>query len=330
MNLAQTSKPTVLVTGSEGSLAGWIIKKMSNDYNVIGIDNCARYGNQDRERDYTFLQGELCDFAWVDSVFERYKPTYVLHCAAKIYGVVGFHKYSADILAANATSTHSVLASAVKHDVKKVAFISSSMVYERATQFPLTEGMTDDLPSPHTGYGLSKLFGERLLIEYHQQYGLDYVIWRPFNIITPFEQFENEPGIAHVFTDFVKKIVLDRCESVEIFGNGEQIRCFTWIDDIAKTIVDQSWNEATSCQVYNLGSEVPTKIVDLARLIWSRSGRAEFRCHFISSYKDDVITRIPSCDRARQIGWQHSKSLEELVDICIASAKEKHGSVLSN
>lgn len=331
MNVNQTNKPTVLITGSEGSLASWILKKISDDYHVIGIDNCARYGRQDRQRNYTFLQGDLCDFAWVDSVFEQHRPDYVLHCAAKIYGVVGFHKYSADILAANATSTHSVLSSAVKHGVKKVAFLSSSMVYERATTFPLRETMVEDLPCPHTGYGLSKLFGERLLAEYHQQYGLDYVIWRPFNIITPLEQFENEPGIAHVFTDFIKKIVIDQCHSVEIFGDGQQIRCFTWIDDIANTIVNQSWNPATSKKVYNLGSEVPTRIVDLARLIWARSGRQDpFCCHFVSSYKDDVITRIPSCDQARQIGWQHSKSLEDLVDVCIASAKEKHGSVLSN
>jgi UDP-glucose 4-epimerase len=324
-------KPTVLITGSEGSLASWIIDKIKHTYNIVGIDNCARYSNQSRNRSYTFVQGELCDINWVDNVFKQYKPTYVLHCAAQIYGVVGFHKYSADILASNSTSTHSVLAASVNHNVQKVAYLSSSMVYERATQFPLTEDMVSDLPCPSTGYGLSKLFGERLLIEYNKQYGLDYVIWRPFNIITPLEQFEHEPGIAHVFTDFIKKIVLDQCERVEIFGNGDQVRCFTWIDDVAEIISTMSWREETSKQIYNLGSENPTRIIDLAKIIWQRSGRTDkFQTQFVTSYKDDVITRIPSCDRARTIGWKHSKTLEELVDICIHSARKPNGPILSN
>jgi UDP-glucose 4-epimerase len=323
--LLKNNLPTLLITGSEGSLAQWIIKKISDQYNVIGIDNCVRYGVQQRDRRYVFLQGDLCNSAWVDEIFAKYLPDYVLHCAAQIYGVVGFHKYSADILAGNATSTHSVLAASARHRIKKVAYLSSSMVYERATTFPLTEDMVEDLPCPHTGYGLSKLFGEKLIKEYHQQYGLDYVIWRPFNIITPLEQFENEPGIAHVFTDFIKKIVLDRCESVEIFGNGNQVRCFTWIDDVATAIVNFSWLSETSQQAYNLGSETPTHIIDLAKIIWQRSGRTDAFCaHFVTSYKDDVIIRIPSSAKAQSIGFSHTKTVEQLVDLCIASAIKEH------
>jgi nucleoside-diphosphate-sugar epimerase len=322
--LSKNDLPRLLITGSEGSLAQWIIKKISHEYNIIGVDNCARYGMQNRDRDYTFLQGDLCDHAWVDSVFDQHRPRYVLHCAAQIYGVVGFHKYSADILAGNATSTHSVLAAAARWQVKKVAYLSSSMVYERADTFPLTEDMVEDLPCPHTGYGLSKLFGEKLVKEYHRQYGLDYVIWRPFNIITPLEQFENEPGIAHVFTDFIKKIVLDKCESVEIFGNGNQVRCFTWIDDVAETIAQASWLPETSQQAYNLGSETPTQIIELARMIWQQSGRTDdFHAHFVTSYQDDVITRIPSSAKAQGIGFRHTKTVQELVDVCIAAATKE-------
>ena len=124
---------------------------------------------------------------------------------------------------------------------------------------------------------------------------------------------------------------MDRCESVEIFGDGEQIRCFTWIDDVATIIANYSWQTTTDKKIYNLGSEVPTRIIDLAKLIWQRSDRVDqFRSHFVSNYKDDVITRIPSCDHARTIGWSHTKTVEELVDICIASAKKYDRSILSN
>lgn len=320
-NSTKTAKPSLLITGCEGSLAQWIIQHHCQSFQIVGIDNCARYGTNERDRNYDFVSGDLCDQHWTNSIFEQYQPDFVLHCAAQIYGVVGFHRYSADILGNNAASTISVLAAAARQNVRKVAYISSSMVYERAEKFPLTECMTDQLPTPHTGYGLSKLFGERLVKEYHHQYDLDYVIWRPFNIITPLESWEQEPGIAHVFTDFIKKIVVDRCDRVEIFGDGNQIRCFTWINDIAQMIMSHSWANHTSAKTYNLGSETPTRIVDLAQLIWHRSGRTDpFLADFVTSYQDDVLTRIPDCAQARGIGWHHSKTVEQLVDICVTGA----------
>lgn len=327
MNTTQKNKPRVLITGSEGSLATWMIKKMLDRYEVIGIDNCNRYGDDDRPRSYKFEKGDLCDFQWVDNVFAKHQPDYVIHAAAQIYGVVGFHKYSADILGGNATSSHSVFKACVQHSVKKVAYISSSMVYERSTCVPFTEEQTKDLPCPNTGYGLSKLYGERLVQEYGLQHGLDWVIWRPFNVVTPLESFENEFGIAHVIPDMIKKIAVDQCTSVEIFGDGNQVRCFTWIDDVADLIVDWSWRQETTGEIYNIGGEEPTKIVDLARLIWQRSGRVgDFQSHYITSYQDDVIVRIPDSTKVRSLtGWQHSKSTQQMVDDCLLSIG--HGSV---
>lgn len=314
------NKPVLIVTGSEGSLAQWMINDLIQKYTVIGMDNCARYGEQDVHRDYILEKGDLCNIEWVNDIFSKYQPMFVMHCAAQIYGVVGFHKFSADILGGNVASTHSVLANAVKHGIKKIAYISSSMVYERATHTPFTEDVVDDLPCPNTGYGLSKLMGERLVKEYYRQYNLDYVIWRPFNIVSPKEKFDTEPGIAHVVADFIQKIAIDQCESVEIFGDGNQVRCFTWIDDVAKVIASRSWDSETSGQCYNVGSETPTQIVDLARIIWQRSGRTDqFQSHFVTSYKDDVLGRIPDSTKVRNLGWTHSKSVEDIVDICLTA-----------
>lgn len=318
-----TNNPTILITGSEGSLAHWIINKISGTNIIVGIDNCTRYGVITRPRNYVFEQGDLCDAAWLESIFEKYKPTYILHCAAQIYGVVGFHKYSGDILAGNSISTSVLLQTAVKHRVEKVAYLSSSMVYERSEVFPLTEDMINNLPMPHTGYGFSKLFGEKLLEEYRKQYGLKYVIWRPFNIVTPLEYSESEPGIAHVIADFIQRIKLDQVDELEIFGTGNQTRCFSWIDDIASTIVDYSWTSITDYQAYNLSSEIPTKILDLAKMIWQKSNRnKEFKYKLIDSYIDDVIQRVPDCSKARAaLGFKHTKSIEELLDICLADYK---------
>lgn len=311
----------VLVTGSEGSLAQWIIDLWQHQYHITGIDNCQRHGAADRPRSYDFRQGDLRDRAWVDAVVRDTKPRWILHCAAQIYGVHGFHLWSADILANNLASTANICQSAVRHGVEKLAYVSSSMVYERVREFPLQEHSTNDSPMPYTAYGISKLIGERTVQEHGAQHGLDWVIWRPFNIVTPLEHSESEPGIAHVFADFIHKIVRERQPVLEMFGDGSQVRCFTWIDDIAKIMARCSWDSATTAGVYNIGSETPTRIRDLGEMIWQRSGRSgEFRVHALPQYHDDVQTRIPNCDRARSLGWQHTKTLEQLVDICLEQA----------
>jgi nucleoside-diphosphate-sugar epimerase len=195
------------------------------------------------------------------------------------------------------------------------------MVYENATSFPLTEDMTDVIATPTTGYGLSKLIGERMLKEYSLQYGINYVIWRPFSIITPYEQSDSESGISHVFADFIKKIVIDKNKEIEIFGNGEQTRCFTWIDDIAKIIAEQSFSPLTDREIYNVGNEEPTKVIDLAKMIFKLSGRTDAFCpKFVSIYDDDVKYRVPSSAKVAQIGWQHTKSTSDLINICVNEA----------
>jgi nucleoside-diphosphate-sugar epimerase len=317
MNILK-NKPTILVTGSEGSLAQWIITNYLHDYNIIGVDNFQRYGSIDRERPYKFLKINLCNLNEVREVFQIHSIDYVFHCAAQIYGVKGSPKYPADILSNNTVSTSNILECCKEHQVKKIMYVSSSMVYEKSNVFPLKEEFTKDIGMPATAYGFSKLVGERLVQEYQNQYRIPYVIWRPFNIVTPNESSEDEPGIAHVMADFIQKIYIDRRDTIEIFGNGEQTRCFTWIDDIAKVIAAKSLLAETDNQIYNVGSEMPTKVIDLARLIFNKSNRSdEFKVEFVPIFEDDVKMRIPDCLNSRSVGFVHTKTIEELVDICM-------------
>jgi nucleoside-diphosphate-sugar epimerase len=316
----QNKKPTLLVTGSEGSLAQWIIGLLKDDFFIVGVDNFNRYGVIERARDYKFYQLDLTDSTVIGQVFVDQQIDYVLHCAAQIYGVKGFHKYPADILSNNLVSTSNVLQQCVQHSVKKIIYISSSMVYENCQTFPLKEEYTKNIALPTTGYGLSKLVGEKLVEEFHRQYNLKYVIWRPFNIVTPLEVGEDEPGIAHVMADFIQKIVIDKDNPVEIFGDGNQTRCFTNIADIANIISKKSFDVDTDNQVFNVGSETPTKIIDLAKMIHKISGRQDiFSAKFVDIYSDDVKYRVPDCTKAKHIGWKHTKSIEELINICISN-----------
>jgi len=92
----------IMVTGSEGSLAQAVIPHLlSEGHDVLGIDNHTRYGKVDRERAYAFESGDLCDGQFLESLFDDDRFDAVLHCAALVYGVVGFHARPGDILADN-------------------------------------------------------------------------------------------------------------------------------------------------------------------------------------------------------------------------------------
>lgn len=315
----------ILVTGSEGSLMQAVIPLlMENGHTVRGVDNFARYGEIERARSYEFIRGDLTDIGFVDRVVEGADA--VIQAAALIYGVGGFHKYPADILSKDIALHQNILHSMLRNNIKKMVYISSSMVYERCQTHPSKEEDVDSSLIPSTDYGLSKLVGERLTQAFHRQYGFDYVIWRPFNIITPHEKAENELGTSHVFADFMKNIILEKRTELPIIGDGEQIRCFTWIGDVARGIADYSFDERAKNQIFNLGNPEPITMKNLATLIYDGAkvkGLIEGNgngLHFESkmSFSDDVRTRIPDVSKAKEVlGWEPTLKAEESIERCL-------------
>lgn len=313
----------VLVTGSEGSLMQWVIPKLIDDgHEVTGVDNFFRYGRSERDRDYEFVEGDLTDENLVKDVL-RDKDV-VIQAAARIFGVKGFHKYPADILNRDVVLHQHIMWHA-KDQVQKVVYISSSMVYERCETVPSYEEEVDEQRVPYTDYGLSKLVGERLCRAFKQQYGLDYTIWRPFNIITPLEEAEDEQGIAHVFADFIQRLLIEKSNPMPILGDGEQIRCFTWIDDVASAIAAYLMDPRTSGEAFNLGNPHPTKMKELAQKIFDLGQEKGFgipgdKLEFDHQpiYGDDVRIRIPAIEKARSVlSWEPTVTLDEALEICL-------------
>jgi nucleoside-diphosphate-sugar epimerase len=295
-------------------------------HNIRGVDSFFRYGRIERKRGYEFIEGDLCDPKVAKEVCKG--VDIIFQAAARIFGVGGFHKYPADILSKDLVLHQNILWQALSNNVQRVVYISSSMVYERATKVPSEEADVADMPVPLTDYGLSKLVGERLSQAFYKQYQLKYTIWRPFNIITPYERGEDEPGIAHVFADFIKKIVIDRQNPVEIFGDGEQIRCFTWIEDVASAIAKYSFEPVTDCQVFNLGNPEPVTLKELATKIYNVAKErgvipAGQHLNFITlpAYEDDVRVRIPFIEKVKRVlGWEPKVKLDEALHRCVDEA----------
>jgi UDP-glucose 4-epimerase len=297
-------------------------------HEVRGIDNYMRYGPEPPPDGIEFIEGDLTDLETVRSSLKLVDG--VIQAAAQIYGVAGFHHFPADILQRDTMLHGLILREAVDHGVRRVVYISSSMVYERRTNLAREEDVPNMLV-PLTDYGLSKLMGERLSQAFAAQYDLEYTIWRPFNIIGLHERAAGyDPGVCHVFADFIQRIVHEQQNPMLMLGSGEQVRCFTWIADVADAVARFSFAPETRNVDFNLGNPEPVTMVELARRIYriyhdvtGRDSAEPLRFAHRPTFADDVQMRIPSVERARErLGWAASVSLDEMLRRCVINELE--------
>jgi UDP-glucose 4-epimerase len=311
----------ILVTGSEGSLMQAVIPLLlAQGHTVVGVDNLYRYGHASERanKDYKLLQLDLSERNL--DLCKGYDIVFL--AAAKIYGVGGFNHYCADIIADDTAIQGNILKSCALHGVKRVVYISSSMVYETCVQdltHPVTEELVNNCILPKTDYGVSKLIGERMCEAFRKQYGINYTIWRPFNIITPHERHMSEQGFSHVFADFVKHLIIDRVNHLPIIGDGEQIRCFTWIDDIATIIAEHSLSDVTLNQTYNICNVEPISMKQLAEKIYQTTKpTTPLEYTTVKNYDNDVLVRVPSIDKLRTIiGNYEFKNVDYSINQCV-------------
>src|ERR687885_1645043 len=224
----------VLVTGAAGTIGAAVVRRLLGD-----PDFEVRVSDQ---RDAPDWMREGCEVHRGDLrvLGEARKATsgctHVIHLAAIVGGIANFHKLPHTLTEVNNALYNAVVRAALDADVERFVYVSSSMVFERATQYPTREDHLPDCPVPLSAYGFSKLTGEVYCRAAHDEHGLPFTICRPFNAYGPGEMPEDEPGIAHAVPDLIKK-ALSGQRPLEIFGSGEQTRTLTHVDDIADGIV---------------------------------------------------------------------------------------------
>jgi len=235
--------------------------------------------------------------------------THVIHLAAIVGGIGNFHKLPFTLTEVNNALTGAVVHAAVEEGVDRFVYVSSSMVFERATEFPTTEAHLPDCPTPRSAYGFSKLTGEVYTRAAHDQHDLRYTICRPFNAYGPGERPDpDEPGIAHAVPDLIAKALSNPgLDPLEIFGSGEQTRTLTHIDDIADGIVTAMGSPAGQNEDFNISASEELTVSEIAKLIWETCGHDPSNLTFehVKSFEVDVERRWPSVEKARsKLGWQ--------------------------
>jgi UDP-glucose 4-epimerase len=251
--------------------------------------------------------------------------THVIHLAAIVGGIANFHKLPYTLLEANNALTASVVHAAAGSGAERLVYVSSSMVFERATEFPTTETHVLDCPSPRSAYGFSKLAGEVYARAAHEEHGLAYTICRPFNAYGPGELPDlGDPGIAHAVPDLIAK-TLSGQRPLEIFGSGQQTRTFTHVDDIADGIVTAMASPAGRNEDFNISAAEEITVAELAQLIWVACGRKrdELELKHLPTFEVDVSRRWPSVEKAtRLLGWEAKVPLREGLEQTVSWLRE--------
>ena len=198
--------------------------------------------------------------------------SHVIHLAAIVGGIANFHRLPFTLTEVNNALTGAVVRAAVDRGIERFVYVSSSMVFERATEFPTTEAHLRDCPPPRSAYGFSKLSGEVYTLAAHDQHGLRYTICRPFNAYGPGELPDpDEPGIAHAVPDLIAKTLRGQ-RPLEIFGSGEQTRTLTHVDDIADGIVTAMGAPAGENEDFNISASEELTVAEIAAMIWEACG----------------------------------------------------------
>jgi nucleoside-diphosphate-sugar epimerase len=235
--------------------------------------------------------------------------SHVIHLAAIVGGIANFHKLPFTLTQVNNALTSAVVGAAAQSGVERLVYVSSSMVFEQATEFPTTEAHVLECRMPRSAYGFSKLAGEVYTRAAHDQHGLRYTICRPFNAYGPGELPDpDEPGIAHAVPDLIRKALLGGGRvPLEIFGSGEQTRTLTHVDDIADGVVAAMASPAGEGEDFNISATEELTVAEIARTIWLACGHAEDELVFehLESFAVDVQRRWPSVEKARALlGWE--------------------------
>jgi nucleoside-diphosphate-sugar epimerase len=239
----------------------------------------------------------------------------VYHLAAKIGGVGYLRDRPADIIADNDLINKHVFDACVEHDVDRVVYASSSMVYSESDRYPHTEEQVGEIPPPRGSYGFQKLNGEYYCDAYQRQYDLEFVAARIFNGVGPRDWPEETVGHGHVVPDMVKKIVELEQDPVEVKGSGRQTRCFTDVRDLVSGLVRCMEADAARNEAFNLGSTEEVSITELVERIWRVADReGEPRIETAAAFEKDVERRVPDVSKARDLlDWEPAYGLDEML-----------------
>jgi UDP-glucose 4-epimerase len=253
------SSASALVTGAAGFIGSHVADHcLAQGMQVVAIDDLSGGFRENVPAGATWVQGDIRDPGFVQSLWKIAKFDYVYHLAA--YAAEGLshfirrYNYQTNLL-----GSINLINASVEHDVKCFVFTSSIAVYGQ-NQVPMTE---DAVPQPEDPYGISKYAVELDLHCAERMFGLPYVVFRPHNVYGERQNIADK--YRNVIGIFMNQVLQGL--PMTIFGDGLQTRAFSHIDDVAPLIARSPLVPDAINQVFNVGADTPYTVVELAETV---------------------------------------------------------------
>jgi UDP-glucuronate 4-epimerase len=311
-----------LVTGSAGFIGSHLVEALlSEGRRVVGLDDFNDYYDPGIKRwnirgataspAYQLIEGDIRDPAVVGRVFDMGPFDAVIHLAARA-GVRPSLKDPLLYDSVNVSGTTALLEATRRNPSTHFVFGSSSSVYGSECPVPFSESVAADRPS--SPYAATKRAGELTAYAYHHLYGIPVTCLRFFTVYGP----RQRPDMAiHKFARLIEEGL-----PVEIFGDGNSRRDYTYVDDIVRGVV-QAARTPAGYRIYNLGTTATTALSELIDLLATCLGKPA-RVVGLPEQPGDVPITFADISRARQdLGYQPATPLAEGISRFVAWLRER-------
>jgi len=293
----------ILITGVAGllgsRLADWIINNHP-ECHIVGIDDLSGGYKENVHPKVEFWQMNLVTHP-IENCFEIHKFDYVYHFAA--YAAEGLSPFIRQYnYENNLVSTTRIINQCIKNEVKRLIFTSTMAVYGRGHGGIFHE---DQIPKPIDPYGVAKYACEMDIQIAGEQHGLDWCIIRPHNVYginqNIWDKYRNVLGIwmyQHLNN-----------EPMTIFGDGEQKRAFSYIDDILEPLWNSAVKQTASKEIINLGGTKDYTINEANKVLLDiiKNGKTVYK-----EARHEVYAAVPTYQKSVEIlGFEHKTNLED-------------------
>ncbi len=309
----------ILLTGAAGFIGSKVSEMLLREnYEVIGIDNINNYydiklklwrlDNLKKFNNFKFYKNDIEDFNFLKEIFQLHHPDAIINLAARA-GVRYSLKNPFIYLSTNAAGTLNLLELCKEYNVPKFILASTSSLYA-GQKMPFNE----ELPvnTPISPYAASKKAAESMAYTYHYLYGIDVTVLRYFTVYGP----AGRPDMS-IFR-FIKWIM--EGVPLEIYGDGNQERDFTYVDDIAEGTIKAL--KPAGYEIINLGNNHPHKLSEAIKLIEKYTEREAF-FKYKEFHKADMKATWANIDKANKyLDWQPEIDLEEGIKRTVQWSKD--------
>ena len=293
--LLMSNQTNILVTGGAGFVGSGLVEGLiANPNNFVVVVDNLQTGSKSKlpiapNNNFKFIQCDVNTKAEITSVFHTFSFDYVFHYAALV-GVQRTLENPVSVLD-DITGIKNILNLSKNTGVKRVMYASSSEVYGEPVEYPQNEDTTP--LNSRLPYAIVKNVGEAFLKSYHQEFGLDFTIFRFFNT------YGSKQSKDFVISKFIN-LALNN-EDITIYGDGSQTRTFCYIKNNVEACINATFSDDFINQTINIGNDIETSVLDLAKHTSSVNNSSSKIIHLAPLEEGDMTRRKPDITKMKTL-----------------------------